>query len=218
MRLHPPTAAIAVSLTAVLLAACGDADETTSAGQEQPTATAPDSTPTPPTAPTTDRPATPTPTATASPDEVAFATCESDEYTIDHPAAWETNEGDVIEPCRVFHPGDIDLEPQQDRSLHYAVSIYIDPVSFERASDPSGPNEVLSHEEVTVAGRDAVAVEQRSSGDALVPEGERWYSYVVDLGDERILVAATHSVGETDYEEDKRTLDRMMETLELTQS
>jgi hypothetical protein len=164
MRLHPPTAAVAVSLTAVLLAACGDADDATSAGQEEPTATTPDSTPTTGTTPTTDRAATPTPTATASPTEVAFATCESDEYAIDHPAAWETNEGDVIEPCRVFHAGDIDLEPQQDRSLHYAVSIYIDPVPFERASEPSGPNEVLSHEE------------------------------------------------------DKRTLDRMMETLELTQS
>lgn len=154
-------------------------------------------------------------TGTTTPSEMAFTSCTSDDYRIDHPQAWQTNPGDVVEACRVFHPGEIELEPHTDRDLHYAVSIHIDEVDYDRVREPSGEDEELSREQHTIAGRDAVAMERRSSGFAMVPEGERWYSYLVDLGDGRTLFATTYSVGETDYERDKAVLDRMISSLQL---
>lgn len=71
-------------------------------------------------------------------------------------------------------------------------------------------------------GRDAVAIERRSAGEGLIPQGERSYTYVVDLGrgasdheHGMILVATTTTVGDTDYELDRRVLDRMMETVSI---
>lgn len=58
-------------------------------------------------------------------------------------------------------------------------------------------------------GRSALAIESRSTGGALIPEGERSYTWTIDL-DGEILVATTSSVGDTDYEHDKRILDRMV--------
>ncbi|MEX0836187.1 MAG: hypothetical protein WD010_08860 [Nitriliruptor sp.] len=72
--------------------------------------------------------------------------------------------------------------------------------------------EELDRREVTVADRDAVVIERRSEGEALLPEGEESYTYIVDL-DGSILVAATSSVGDTDHDRDQEILDRMMETL-----
>lgn len=71
-------------------------------------------------------------------------------------------------------------------------------------------------------GRDAVAIERRSQGEAMIPEGERSYTYVVDIdGAARdhdhglILVGTTTTVGETDYALDRRVLDRMMESISI---
>ena len=155
------------------------------------------------------------PQATSSPDgdvaELAFTDCDADRFTIGYPAAWNTNEpDDLTDACRVFHPGGIETPDQpQDRPLHWAVSVYIDAVEYERATEGDGPNEEISSEELTVDGRRAHVREYRSTGDALVPEGERAYRYVVDL-DGEILVAVTYSVGETDYERDKAAIDRMV--------
>jgi len=140
-----------------------------------------------------------------------FARCEGEDLSVDYPASWTVYEDDVVPPCHVFHP-----EPITDyvgESLHYAIRLYIDPVEFEDATE-GRIGEDLSRQETTIDGRDAVVVEQRSEGEALLPEGERSYTYTVDL-DGRILVATTNSVGETDYERDRSILDRMMDSIAI---
>jgi hypothetical protein len=145
-------------------------------------------------------------------DGLEFTRCQSDDISVDYPESWSFYAGEEVPPCRVFHP-----EPIEDfvgENLHYAVRLYIDPVDFEDATD-SPLSEELSREETTVDGNDAVVTERRSEGEAMIPEGERSYAYVVDL-DGMILVGSTTSVGDSDYERDKRVLDRMMETVSVT--
>lgn len=157
------------------------------------------------------------PTAT---DEVAameFTTCEAPEFTIAHPARWETNEpDDLVAACRVFHPGPVDLPDEpQDRELHWAISVNLDDVAYDDVTGAEPAGEVLEQRETTVAGRDAQVTETRSTGTAIVPEGELRYGYAVDL-EAGTLFASTYSVGETDYERDRQVLDRMMSELEIT--
>lgn len=141
---------------------------------------------------------------------MTFAECENEDYTVGYPADWNTNEPqENVDACRVFHPGEIDIEPNTEIGLHYTVSMYIDQVEFERVRDSDSPNEVLEERETTIDGRDALIREIRSTGDALLPEGERQYAYYVDL-DGEMFVATTHTVGDTDYEQDKEILDRMV--------
>lgn len=144
-------------------------------------------------------------------DALELTVCEADDLTVEYPRSWTAYAGDDAPPCRVFHPEPI--EDFQGESLHYAVRLHIDPVDFEEATE-SSEGEELSREETTVDGHEAVITERRSEGGALVPEGERTYAYTVDL-DGRILVASTTTVGDTDYERDRRVLDRMMETLTI---
>ena len=145
----------------------------------------------------------------ASVEDLEFTTCESDDITVDYPGSWNVHENADVPPCRVFHPQPI--EDFVGESQHYAARLYIDPVEFEDAAGSSGGEE-LSRRETTVDGRDAVVIEAQSSGEAMLAEGERSYTYIVDL-DGMILVGTTTSVGDTDYERDKQVLDRMMETL-----
>lgn len=151
--------------------------------------------------------------ADADGDDLEFTTCEADDITVDYPDSWTVYEDADVPPCRVFHP-----EPIEDyvgESQHYAARLYIDPVEFEDATSTSNTlSEELSREETTVDGRDAVLTELESTGEAMLPQGERSYSYIVDL-DGMILVGTTTSVGDTDYERDKQVLDRMMETLSV---
>lgn len=148
-----------------------------------------------------------------------FTACEADTYTVGYPADWNTNDPDgAVDACRVFHPGEIDVEPQQDMDLHYAVSVYVDAVAYEDARDAEPGGELLEERELTVEGQDAVYREVRSDGRGLTPEGETSATYIVDL-DGEILVATTYTVGETDYERDKAVLERMVtEELTLTQA
>lgn len=141
-----------------------------------------------------------------------FTRCASDDISVDYPESWTFYAGAEVPPCRVFHP-----EPIEDyvgENLHYAVRLYIDPVEFDVAAG-SSQGEELSREEATVDGNDAVVVERRSEGEAMMPEGEHSYTYIVDL-DGMILVGTTNTVGDTDYERDKQVLDRMMETVSVT--
>lgn len=199
-------------LTALVMAACGQPD-----GQTDPSMTAP---------PTVDQTSTPTertPDPTSPDGEsteavaaMTFTDCETDRYTVGYPTEWETNPDDgLLQACEIFHPGDIEVpERPRDRDLHYAVSMYVDDVDFEDRAAGDNPNEVIEEREATVEGRQALVLEYRSTGDALVPEDEYSYTWSIDL-DGQILVANTSSVGDTDYERDKRVLDRMI-TEELT--
>jgi len=207
-----PLRVVAVVLTALLLAACGQStDETTT----EP-ATPDDDTDDGADGDDTDDGADGDGTDDDTGDEVdvdamAFTDCETDRYTVGHPEDWNTNSDQgLLGPCRIFHPNQID-EPQRarDRDLHYAVSMYIDEVDFDDRDPSENQSEILEERETTVDGRSALRVEYRSTGEALTPQGERSTTWTIDL-DGQILVATTSSVGDTDYDRDKRILDRMV--------
>jgi hypothetical protein len=217
---HGSVLAMAAALT---LSACADAGE--SPGQQEPEATATatesptDGATETPTDDATDEPTdgTESPTEDAGATEgdqlTLAATCETDRFTIDHPEGWWTNPGDDAPECRIFHPTEVEVE---NESLHYAVRAYIDPVAYtDAAPHNEDEGEELRREELTVDGRQAVVTEVRSSGFALVPEGERYTTAIVDL-DGEILVLTTSTVGDTDYERDADLIERMLETVELT--
>lgn len=149
-------------------------------------------------------------------DAMAFTECAAERYTVGHPDEWNTNPDDgLLGPCQIFHPGDIEvIERPRDIDLHYAALMYVDEVDFDERLAADNPNEVIELRETTVEGRRATVTEYRSTGQALTPEGESSYTWAVDL-DGQILVATTSSVGETDYERDKKIIDRMV-TEELT--
>lgn len=163
--------------------------------------------------------ATSSPTSTtASPRDADLSlaqACEADRFTIDYPTGWWTNSGDEAPPCRLFHPEE---QRVQAESLHYAVQVFIDNVTFDRAvgqnDDEAGP-ETLSREQTTIEGRQAVVIETRSTGEGLSPEGTLQYAYIIDL-DGEIFIIETHSTGGTDYERDKQLVDRMVDTLRFS--
>ena len=212
-------------LTALLigglaLAGCASGEDPGDDPDGSPSATAePEPSPTATEDPTPSEEPTASPTAspTDEPDGTELADCAADRFTIPYPADWSTNDpSGPLDACRVFHPTAIDLpEEPQDIGLQWAVVVYVDAVPFDVASgEDAVSGEVLDQRAATVDGRDAVVREVRSDGVGLVPEGERQYGWLVDLGDET-LFATTTTVGDTDYDRDRRVLDRMMDGLTL---
>jgi hypothetical protein len=167
----------------------------------------------------TDPAPSPSPSAT-DPDDVAamdFTTCQAADYSVAYPSEWETNPpSDLVDACRLFHPGTIDLPDRpRDIDLHWAAALNIDDVPYQDIVEGEPTGQVLQERETTIDGRDARIIEVRSTGEALVPEGETRYGYAIDL-DGRTLFASTYTVGETDYARDKRVLDRTVESLDVT--
>lgn len=163
----------------------------------------------PSSAPTTMPSATPEPSA-------ATPRCENETlgYAVSTPPGWFGNEAvapddpalDPIPACQYF--GEQPFEVSPNAGLPPTVAI-----SFTRQADAPPPSDgatVLSSEEVTVAGRSATVRETEETG-----AGDRAYDYVISLPDGDVLWVATNVDADGDYEEHKRALDQMMESLEL---
>lgn len=171
----------------------------------------------PPVADPTDAP-TETTSPTPTQDEVVLASsCQGGDgtYTVDYPEGWHTNEGDVTEACQRFDDEPVELEPQTGGAPEQPVVVRVLPVAFDMASDPGRAMEEQSRTEATVAGRPAVVVEWTSTGEAALPEGVRTYQYLVDLGGDRTLMLAAYDVGERAFEDVRRVVDAMAQSLEL---
>lgn len=145
-------------------------------------------------------------------------TCTNDEdgYRVSYPEDWHTNSGRVTTSCQYFAPEPIELRPGTEPT-GVAIAFRVEPIAYERmASEVVGGRgeELTSRGETTVAGRDALVVDARSTGGALLPEGTRSHRYVVDLG-ERTMIASTDDTGDASLDERRRILEAMVETLEL---
>ncbi|MDX1658283.1 MAG: hypothetical protein R3343_05640 [Nitriliruptorales bacterium] len=163
-------------------------------------------------------PTGPTATATAGETGADLALterCTESElgYRIAYPDGWRTNPGDVLPACRLFDPESVDITAGTEIPFDIAVTIRSSDEPLETFTSEDEGAEVLGSERTTVAGHDAVALEKRGTGAALVPEGQRFYQYAVDLGP-TTLVATTHEVGR-DLNDAVTLLDQMMATLEL---
>lgn len=193
-------ALLAGALACMMFAgACGMDDE---AADMAPTETEPAET----------EPTEPEPVET-EPAEPATASCtnEQDGFSVDYPADWHANDGEVTDACSFFHPEEFELPPSQE-VIGVAISIDREPVSFERASGEDPGTDIATSEETEIDGRPAVRMSTVATGGALLEEGTRGYLYLVDL-DPETLVASTYDTGDLDLAENSEVLDMMMESL-----
>ena len=167
-------------------------------------------------------PASPSPSAAAAPEGQR---CENQElqYAVHYPEDWFTDQAvtpedpalDPIEACRYFGEEPIEVAPNAGQPPTVAIS-------FSRqaaAPPPSDGANVLSTEEVAVAGRPATVREiEGTTESSFFGAGDRAYEYLVELPDGDVLQVSTTTDADGDYEQHKDVLDRMMETLELSGS
>ena len=132
-----------------------------------------------------------------------------DGYTVAYPTGWHMNErveggeSEDVAACRFFSPEEFVVAPaSQATDIAVAIGVQQD-----------GPQ--ATGEQTTIGGRPATRTESVASDGGFEPAGTQTYSYWIELDDGTWLVASTSDgpnwVG--DYEENKATLDAMMESL-----
>lgn len=130
-------------------------------------------------------------------------------YTVEFPTGWHVNErveggeSEDVAACRFFSPEEFTVMPaSQATDISVAIGVQQD-----------GPRD--SGEQATVGGRPATRIESVAEDGGFEPAGTRTYSYWIELNDGTWLVASTSDgpnwVG--DYEDNRATLDAMMESL-----
>jgi hypothetical protein len=130
-------------------------------------------------------------------------------FSVDHPADWSVNSGDVLPVCSWFAAEAFAVPEASDvRTADITLSV-------RSGSDASSvwPDET-ARTSVEVAGRTAVRVVQ-VAGPGFYPEGTPITTYVVELGDGRTLVADTVGLPGSDYDRNVEVLDAMMASLVL---
>lgn len=143
--------------------------------------------------------------------------CETDAYSVRFPGDWHVADDPEDEPCEWFNPEEFDLPEATEATevaihLNHPVDAPFDELVADAAESPA-VDQVLRRDDVTVAGHEAVRVETVASGEALLPQGARSYTYFVADVDGAVMVASTTSLGEGDYEENQAVLDEMMSSL-----
>ena len=168
---------------------------------------------------------TPSPTATPGDEPSLAASCTNSELgvTIAYPDGWSTNDGDVLPACSVFDPEPFELEENTEIPLELAVVVQGSDRQFATyadAGDQPGSRE-LERREATVDGHDAVAMLLEATEDApLLEPGTRLYRWVIDTGVDEMTAVSTlllvsYDRGEPAFDQKRRTLDAMVEQLEL---
>lgn len=146
--------------------------------------------------------------------------CEDDSvgYRVAFPDAWWWNEPfeSDIGPhanCRYFAPHFFDATTvSREQPIPEGVAIFVSIIGPDGALGQLG--DVVSSEELTVAGQPATRQEEEYAPGGFLAPGERIYRYVIELPEDRALVFTTaNQVG--DYDENREVLDGMMESLEL---
>jgi hypothetical protein len=201
---------LAAFLAAALLAACGaDDDQEVQPPQEAPPAeTEPPDTDPVETEPVETEPADP-------PAETASCTNEDAGYTVQYPADWHPNEGDVAQPCSFFDPEPFEV-PEATEFFGAAISVRREPIAAEDLVEgPDPTREVLEREETEIAGQRAFRIESESTGDGLLEAGVRYYQVIVVVDGESLIVE-TYDLDEHDYEQNREVVDELAESLQLT--
>ena len=150
-----------------------------------------------------------------------LARCESPEgFAISAPADWQTNEGEVVPRCGQFNPDPFEVPRGTDERVA-AIVVYRERVDYATAAQPSGDRDE-DRFITTVDGRQAVRISFTTTGAGLYPPGIPVTRYFVDVerkgGDPATLVADTLGTEPFDYERNTVVLDRMVQTLDITDS
>lgn len=159
---------------------------------------------------------TSTPERTPEP-EPEQASCTNTElsFTVEYPAGWQTNDGEVMPECSVFDPEPIRVQPATEIPEDIAVVITSDEVSFERATAPGPSEREIDRSEGEVDGRKAVRIEAEATGEGLYDAGTLVTRWVVDV-EGGILTAHSTNVGQPEYATKQEVLDQMIESLRFT--
>ncbi|EAZ88390.1 hypothetical protein [Crocosphaera chwakensis] len=146
-------------------------------------------------------------------------TCTNEKvgYQVNYPQNWQTNSGDVMNDCQVFDPNSAKV-PEQTESISKAIYLRVEEnTPFDLVSQENLGEQHLSKETLTIDSYQAVAVESESTGRAMLPKGQRNYSYIVDLGN-RTFIATTYDVPNNNYTKNKQILDDMLKTIEFSEN
>lgn len=134
--------------------------------------------------------------------------------SVSYPAAWFTNDGDVMPACSAFDSRPVELPRESEIPFDIAVTLNVDATPFDPDVASTQWERILSAEATTIAGRRAMRIEAEATGEGLADRGMRSLRYVIDLADGRTLVASTHDAGGR-YEEKKNVMTRMVQTITL---
>lgn len=140
-------------------------------------------------------------------------------YELRFPETWFTNDADIAESCRFFHPAPFTLEPGTE-AAGIAVSVRLNPMSADEVIPPPGgspADETVERRATTVAGRAAVRRVTLATGRALRPEGTRAVSWFVDAPNGTIVATTSEAASAGRYEDNVDVLDAMVQSLRLFQ-
>ena len=141
-----------------------------------------------------------------------WASCATDDYTVEYPGHWFTNDEplDDLPPCALFDPDPDEITTvNQEVSGEVGVFMRVEDTAFDDAVEP-GPHEaVLGSTETTVDGQPAERIEVVTTDDAFFPEGTQSVRWVVDL-DGETFIAVSRDLGLPLYWQKVLVLDRMM--------
>ena len=193
-----------LALTAVL-AGCSDGDGNADVALDR----------TSPPVVTSPTPATSPATSSASPtrDAQEWATCVSTRASlrVSYPAGWTARDY-PDGGCAYFDPQPFQVE-RGTEGPSVAVRLDVENVPYDRVREAYLRSEVGSQRETTVAGYDAIRIEDRDTDGPLAAKGER-LTYLADLGKNTTLVLTTNETDAQDLEQAKQVLDKMADRLE----
>jgi len=136
-------------------------------------------------------------------------------FSIGHPKEWYTDHRFPNQACRWFDPFRIRVIGDQGTFLT-AMEVYQQAVPFaEAASTDAAGERVVSREYVTVNGRQAVRLEIEPVDISVYPAGTKVYRYIIDVGDRGVFIVETRSLPETDFADNKRVVDRAVQTIQV---
>lgn len=166
--------------------------------------------------------AAPSPTTTAAKDErlpAGWRLCSNERfgYALGYPVDWHAPALSAESKCTFFDPGPIQL-PESSDAFGAALEVAPAQQSYEQLAQSLVDErfeETLERRELTIAGRPAVEVVSRATGEGLLDRGTESATYVVDRGSEPPLVLRTVRTPNSTWEERLRILDEAARTLIL---
>jgi hypothetical protein len=169
---------------------------------------------------TSPSPSTSTPTLSQS------CTNEKVGYTVQYPQKWFANSRQefsepeyVVAACRYFDKQPLEIEPGTNISA--AIKLQVENIPFQKLrqmsrEDNMGSKQLLS-KTTSIGDRTTIITENQATGKGMLPEGLKFYSYKIDMGD-RTFVATTYDSSSRDYQRNKKILDAMMDSWQMKQS
>lgn len=147
-------------------------------------------------------------------------------YTVQYPQKWFANSREkfsepeyVVAACRYFDKQPLDIEPGTD--ILAAIKLQVENIPFSKirriTKEDDMTSELLFKNTKTIGDRATIITERQATGKGMLPEGMKFYSYKIDMGD-RTFVATTYDSSSRNYQRNKKILDAMIDSWQMKQS